>query len=279
VSTSEKKLAANRANALQSTGPRSARGKAMASRNATHHGLFSTRLFLDDEDPAEFDALLTDLQQALKPVGAVELALVERIAVNMWRQRRLVHAETATLADSRQAVKIAGEVSRELRLGYGHELEEEDLEPVDPERAKWCEHIIDECERLETYDLRSLPGAAPLVFAQLNSDAEEDGDTLESHLEHYDNGLTSYIEELVASCREQLRNAERSPRIQALAEQARAQRLVLSRNVLELFTRYQTTLDNQLYRALRALREAQEWRLKTIEPVPATDGVVEGDAK
>lgn len=31
--------------------------------------------------------------------------------------------------------------------------------------------------------------------------------------------------------------------------------------------RYQTTLDNQLYKALRAFREAQEWRLKTLEHV------------
>jgi len=32
-----------------------------------------------------------------------------------------------------------------------------------------------------------------------------------------------------------------------------------------LFTRYQTTLDNQLYKALRAFRDAQEWRLKTLD--------------
>jgi hypothetical protein len=28
----------------------------------------------------------------------------------------------------------------------------------------------------------------------------------------------------------------------------------------ELLTRYQTTLDNDLYKALKALREAQSWR-------------------
>lgn len=33
----------------------------------------------------------------------------------------------------------------------------------------------------------------------------------------------------------------------------------------ELFSRYQTALDNELYRAIRALREAQEWRLKTLD--------------
>ncbi len=34
--------------------------------------------------------------------------------------------------------------------------------------------------------------------------------------------------------------------------------------------RYQTTLDNQLFKLLKALREAQEWRMKTIEPVGQT---------
>jgi hypothetical protein len=40
--------------------------------------------------------------------------------------------------------------------------------------------------------------------------------------------------------------------------------------------RYQTTLDNQLYKALRAYREAQEWRFKTLEHV--ADGLADARA-
>jgi hypothetical protein len=36
-------------------------------------------------------------------------------------------------------------------------------------------------------------------------------------------------------------------------------------DVLDLFTRYQVSLDNQLYKALRALREAEDWRLKSLD--------------
>ena len=43
------------------------------------------------------DALAAELQAALSPVGFVELALVERIAIALWRQRRLVTAETASI--------------------------------------------------------------------------------------------------------------------------------------------------------------------------------------
>jgi hypothetical protein len=44
----------------------------------------------------------------------------------------------------------------------------------------------------------------------------------------------------------------------------------------ELLTRYQTTLDNDLYKALKALREAQSWRearaALEARAVPATSG-------
>ena len=70
---------------------------------------------------------------------------------------------------------------------------------------------------------------------------------------------------MIQWCHEQLKQAERHPQVLALAEQVKAKRLVLPDAVLEVFSRYQTALDNQLYKALRALREAQEWRLKTLD--------------
>ena len=111
---------------------------------------------------------------------------------------------------------------------------------------------------------------APTIFGQLQSDAEEDDETIEEQLSSQENGLTGYVGGLVEWCHEQLREAEKRPRIVALAEQVRARRLVLPADALEVFSRYQTTLDNQLYKALRALREAQEWRLKTIDAQSST---------
>lgn len=52
---------ANRQNALKSTGPRSAAGKAVSSANATQHGILSRHLILPGESRAEFDALLQQL--------------------------------------------------------------------------------------------------------------------------------------------------------------------------------------------------------------------------
>lgn len=269
MAVSELQLVANRANAQKSTGPKSKNGKAVACFNGTRHGLFSGRMFLEEEEPTEFQNLLSDIAAALRPVGAVEQALAERIAVTMWRQRRLVTAETAVLRLERQPRKVASGVSAELELGFGARLEEEDLQPFDAEQAEWCRKVLEEVEALEELgfeiELQTLSKAVPFIFKQLKSDAEEDGDDIEEHLKHYENGLSGYVEGLAEWCREELDKAEKRPGVLALAEQLRAKRLVLPAEQLELFSRYQTTLDNQLYKALRAFREAEEWRLKTLD--------------
>lgn len=262
MSSSEQRFAANRINAQKSTGPCSLEGKRISSGNATRHGLLSTRLFLDDEDPDEFADLLCDLQRSLTPVGAMELALVERIAVTLWRQRRLVTAETAALDLGRQARQIAGGVSDELGLKYGSALKEEDLQPFDPDRIAWCTATISEIEALDQIDLDSLPQLAPNVFNQLEADA--DGEGLSAYLAGHENGLTGYVDALMDWCRSELSEAERRPHVQVLPVQERAKHLLLPDDTLQVIARYQTTLDNQLYKALTALREAQEWRLKTL---------------
>ena len=269
MGVSERQLTANRENAKNSTGAKSKNGQAVTCQNATQHGLFSSRLLLEGEDPAEFQRLLADLQATLRPVGAVELGLVERIAVTMWRQRRLVRAETATLHLARQPQKIAGGISSELALGFGSELKEDDLAPYDAEQAEWCEKVLEEIEALEELDFEiefnRLAKAVPLLFAQLKSDAEDDGEDIAAYLKDYDKGLRGYAMYIARWCREELRRAEKRPHVLALADQLRAKRLVLPPDTLALFTRYQTTLDNQLYKALRAFRETQEWRLKTLD--------------
>jgi hypothetical protein len=214
-----------------------------------------------------------------RSIGAVELALVERIAVTIWRQRRLVTAESATLRLHRQQAKIAGGVSKELGLGYSSELKEDDLEPFDTVQEEWCQAVIKEAEKLEEIELTILPKSAPLIFRQLTSDAETDGDDLETHLKNYKEGLAEYVAQLLRWCREQMRDAEKRPKILATAELVSAKRLVLSDDKLELFTRYQTTLDNQLYKALRIFRETQEWRLKALQgSVAATEQAEEAAA-
>jgi hypothetical protein len=90
----------------------------IVSTNATKHSILSDRLIIDGEKTADYAKLLQELGTALNPVGLVEAALVERIAISMWRQRRLVRAEAAALTLATQAKKIASDVSRANRESW-----------------------------------------------------------------------------------------------------------------------------------------------------------------
>ena len=87
--------ARNRRNAKASTGPRSAAGKQIAARNALRHGLTANPARGTPEDAAAFDALLTAVEDRLRPQDVIEQGLVHRITVALWRQQRAVRAEAA----------------------------------------------------------------------------------------------------------------------------------------------------------------------------------------
>ena len=150
MTASKDKSAANRTNAKRSAGPKTCAGKAIVSKNATRHAILSERMIVDGEDPDELEQLRNELNAALAPVGIVEHTLVERICVSIWRQRRLVRAETAALALAAQPRRIAGDVSRELDLGLANRLSEDELVPLDLTHVQWCETVIEEYEQLES---------------------------------------------------------------------------------------------------------------------------------
>jgi len=98
---SEKQEQANARNAQLSTGPISTEGKAVVARNAVKHGIFAKDLVINAgdgrEDELEYHELLAELKKDLTPVGRMEMMLVEKIAVNYWRLRRLVRYETGAI--------------------------------------------------------------------------------------------------------------------------------------------------------------------------------------
>jgi hypothetical protein len=71
-------------------------GKRRARRNATKHGVFS-KVVLEAESQAEYKKLLAELWEDRRPVGKFEELMVEKLAVNDWRPRRLLSAENAEI--------------------------------------------------------------------------------------------------------------------------------------------------------------------------------------
>jgi hypothetical protein len=124
---SPRKIAANRQNALKSTGPKTPQGKAYSQRNALKHGLFA-RDWWDfvtlGEDPEEYEKLLNDLRDQYQPIGRAEELDVERIALCWWRLKRAWRYENAAshigVRDfARQEIAYQEEYLQKLRTEQG----------------------------------------------------------------------------------------------------------------------------------------------------------------
>jgi hypothetical protein len=108
----------NRENAQSSTGPKTAEGKAMSSRNSLKHGMYSKIALLPDEDREEYLTYTTAMKADLKPAGELQYELAQTIADNFWRLRRFRIIETnrlQTLGESEFTI----EVDPGLALAYG----------------------------------------------------------------------------------------------------------------------------------------------------------------
>jgi len=86
--TNQSRIDANRFNSMSSTGPRTDGGKAASSRNATRHGLSTGVLFIEGENPEDYELLLNDLLAEHQAATATETALVLRMAQQLWLTQR-----------------------------------------------------------------------------------------------------------------------------------------------------------------------------------------------
>ena len=93
--TSERQKAANQANALHSTGPKTPEGKAVVRLNAIQHGLLARDVVLPGEDADAFEDLWNQVRANFWPVGPIEELLVDRIVNAMSTLQLFARAETA----------------------------------------------------------------------------------------------------------------------------------------------------------------------------------------
>ena len=125
--------------------------------------------------------------------------------------------------------------------------------------------------------LDNLREATPLIYAQLTKDAKGDAEAISEYLAQ--SSLEDYIRELVCWCRNEVRNLEtmeaRQSVVSVLSKHA-ADKLVVPWQRLDVLNKYQTTLDNQLYKAIKALRVEQSWRLDNADAIDTTTPLVIG---
>jgi hypothetical protein len=93
-----KKLGCGKDESWRNTGPRTAVGKRIASKNAWKHGYFSreiSQLHLCEEDQQEYQAQVDGFIQHCNPEGPVEWALVELMSHQLYNYKRLCRSVAA----------------------------------------------------------------------------------------------------------------------------------------------------------------------------------------
>jgi len=130
------RLAANRANAAKSTGPRTPQGKAKAAMNALKHGLTASAPTLQHEDPQTYATLEQSLLADLSPQTPLELILANRIVLLTHKLTRAAQADTHLL-DSINATRTenAKRTHEQAMAHYEHTLATRhfrDPKPIEP---------------------------------------------------------------------------------------------------------------------------------------------------
>lgn len=173
-------LAANRANSLLSTGPRTEAGKAASSKNAVKSGLTGRTVLLPTDDVEEYARFLEALQSDLKPVGQIECELVQIVVDCYWRLRRIQELENALyLHGERQFANAFAEEPPEIRrsmialqthLTYQKELRNLHIQEARIDRKRAQAHK--ELEQLQANRQSSEDPIAAAEEEAFSSDAE-----------------------------------------------------------------------------------------------------------
>ena len=145
---SSRKREANRQNARNSTGPRTAAGKKRVSRNAIRHGFYSKCLLVQDQDgkesEAEYEEWYAKIFKQFQPVGWLQEYWVDKIAAWSWRLRRLIRYETGQIAMALAQHRF------DLQQAKAAASEEPESAPLSsPEMDSMTDHLFLTSEGLE----------------------------------------------------------------------------------------------------------------------------------
>ena len=179
--------AANILNSRLSTGPKSAQGRAISSRNSQKHGLTAKQVVIQGENIEEFEDLKRSLYEDHKPANTMEQLLVNEIAENYWRLMRARRLETELLDrdleaalsdDNKQLDKIRRYMTSierawhkaitQLQKTQAIRRDEEEAARNEAERERAAE-IERHDQELHDYLMAPMPSASPIGFVSQNA--------------------------------------------------------------------------------------------------------------
>lgn len=262
---SQRKLAANRRNAQQSTGPRTEEGKGTSSMNAVTHGLLAQGVITRGdyrEDPIEYLERLEALKKEWRVKGPIEEEDLEHIALLRWRRRRAVRFEVGTIEQRTLGIRQRAEgrrkerVDDELSLGLG-------VVEMLEQHAAGVKHIIDVMRAVRTDPSSGTPPWQHLewLIAEYPGDFAPDKPHERDGIKDGETGRR-WTEEhgprVRMACDQHLqRLMPRWIKLAALEEQKLAAAIdaagFLDEKEVLTLTRYEKTIDNLLDRATKRL--------------------------
>jgi hypothetical protein len=138
--STHKQRTANRANAGNSTGPRSEKGKSVSRMNALKHGLTAKTNVIGDEDPEEFEALAADLVAKFQPNSAFGHELIDYLTSTLWSLRRVPKVRNALLRTCQEDAQAEAKEARdgEYYQSVHEETERRCKEAYENDRQQIC---------------------------------------------------------------------------------------------------------------------------------------------
>lgn len=257
------------------TGPKTMLGKSVSSMNATRHDLLSLDLILRGESQDEFDQLLMQLTDELEPTGLMESTLVEKIAICISRQRRLVRAEKASIELS--SAEDSGKRKQAVAAALGsHTLTLDAMVKENPESEFTDEQLVasiqfwEQGARLKILIDQNDLGFPDNYLKKLQAASKSVGLTPQAFINGYRNGWPGFCNDKIQKLNKHL-VGNMLANLDALAKDS----LSIPPQA-ETLARYQSSLDNEFNKAFKAFREAQAWRrekqlLEAVRVNDATD--------
>lgn len=272
ITVSARKIEANRKNALKSTGPTTARGKAYSCRNAVKQGLFITRITDFEalgEDPREYGDLLDGLSRQYEPVGRAEEIEVERVAVCHWRLKRAWRYENAVnLAARRDFVR------RELAEQEEYCKEQDREEKAVITELQSAKKELDErgkiSQELKQRIFAMMPGVEPMWLALDKAAQERMKETDVSKMfrklspERRSWARDVYTVTMAIATLEKLSEVRRTN----VTEVALGRQAIPNNEALDKILRYEAAVNRDLGRALDRLERLQRRRKGELIPPP-----------
>lgn len=279
---SQRKLIANRKNALLSTGPKTQRGKSYSRCNALKHGLFLQHLeelHIRDEDPASFSRLHCHFLNELQPVGALEEIEVERIAICQWRLMRAWRYENAEIRLGQERIKkLRGwRFLRDPRADWSPikqaisdlEAEEQKIESSGEAPDKVLEGVRRDWGPFYEEAEERARAEAPEIAQRIAKGRAISVEEAERLLKEDPHAQPEYARFIVLTTRciaAESFSALKMPGTEEIRSAEIAQQSIPHRDSLDRIMRYEASIERSLNRAYDRLERLQRRRLG--EPLP-----------